>query len=136
MGIKLDIQKEIEDYKLEILEKNNAVEVTKNVAIDVATKVQMAFNKFSQTESIDERIQTLINVCREVVQLTEDSHNNLEKQISDINLKVKTLEDLLAKLGKHFEVKEKVVVHESPQNVIQEDSEEQVSEEIVEGKKK
>lgn len=129
--IKEEILKEIAELKEKTTAANDAVKVTKDIAITVASKVQVKFNEFSQTESIDARLQVLIDTCREVVQYTEDTHNQLEIEINNLNLQVSTLETLLSKLQHHFELPHKAL--EPKEDLIDAEPE---SEEISEGEKK
>lgn len=121
MDIKQEILKEIEELKILKNDKNDAIEATKKVAITTAEKVQARFNQFSQTESIDERIQVLIEACREVVTYTEEFHNALEKEVHAVEMKVETLEELLKKLGHHFDLSPQKI--EQSEEVTEEDSE-------------
>ena len=130
--IKQEILKEIEDFKAVIATKNNAVEATKELAISTAAKVQVKFNQFSQTESIDERIQVLIEACREVVSHTESFHNELEKEVQSVQLQIETLENLLSKLEHHFDLPEAAVSAPPQSDTTIEESEV----EALEGEKK
>jgi len=126
MDVKQEILKEIEELKILKNDKNNAIEATKNMALTTASKIQARFNQFSQTESIDERIQVLIEACREVVAYTEEFHNELEKEVQTVQMKIETLEDLLKKLEHHFDLSPVKMVQ--AEEVTEEDSEAEASE--------
>ena len=96
----LDNIKEIRD---ELLEKNDAVAATRQVAEQVIRKVQENFQKFGATQSVDERIQILADSSQGCVQIVEDFHNTLEKEVNNLKLKIETLEILLDRVKKFEE---------------------------------
>ena len=88
---------ELED-KLKVA--NDGVEATKEVAQKVISTVQEIFQKYGQTQSVDERLKILAQGNQDCVKIVEDFHNELEKKVLDFKLQIKTLEDLLARVEK------------------------------------
>ena len=98
-----EILDNIKEIKQELDEKNDAVKATKEVAEKITTQVQTQFQKFGATQSIDERIQVLAESAKDCVAIAEDFHNDLEKQVNDLKLKIETLEILLDRVKKFEE---------------------------------
>ena len=98
-----EILSSIDEIKEKLNERNDGVKATEKVAKAVILSVQTAFQKFSETQSVDEKINTLAECCQANVQIVEEFHNNLEKEVSDFNLQVQTLETLLDKVKKFEE---------------------------------
>ena len=98
-----EILDNIQEIKQELDEKNDAVKATKEVAEKITTQVQTQFQKFGATQSIDERIQVLAESAKDCVSIAEDFHNDLEKQVNDLKLKIETLEILLDRVKKFEE---------------------------------
>lgn len=94
----IDNIKEIED-KLEAA--NDGVEATKEVAQKVISAVQEVFQKYNQTQSVDDRLKVLAQGNQECVKIVEDFHNELEKKVLDFKLQIKTLKDLLKRVEKY-----------------------------------
>jgi len=69
----------------------------------VITNVQEHFNQAGATQSIDEKLQTLVNSSQACVKIVEDFHNELEKRVQDFQLQVSTLESLLDRVKKFEE---------------------------------
>ena len=96
----LDNIKEIQD---KLNEENDAVEATKKVAAQVIASVQETFQKYNQTQSVDERLQLLAGGAQGCVKIVEDFHNELEKKVLDFKLQIKTFEDILDRVKKFEE---------------------------------
>ena len=93
----IDNIKEIQD---ELAKKNDAVTATREVAQKVIGKVQESFQKFGSTQSVDERIQILADSSQGCVTIVEEFHNELEKEVDNLKLKIETLEQLLDRVKK------------------------------------
>ena len=89
---------ELED-KLKVA--NDGVEATKEVAQKVISTVQEIFQKYGQTQSVDERLKILAQGNQDCVKIVEDFHNELEKKVLDFKLQIKTLKDLLKRVEKY-----------------------------------
>lgn len=98
-----EILSSIDEIKEKLKECNDGVKATEKVAQAVIASVQTSFQKFSETKSVDERMNMLAECCQANVQIVEDFHNNLEKEVADFNLQIQTLETLLDKVKKFEE---------------------------------
>ena len=98
-----EILSSIDEIKEKLNEHNDGVKATEKVAKAVILSVQTAFQKFSETNSVDEKINTLAECCQANVKIVEDFHNNLEKEVADFKLQIQTLETLLDKIKKFEE---------------------------------
>ncbi len=123
------LTKEIIDNILEIKEElqktNDGVAATKQVAELVINAVGAQFQEFSSTQSIDEKLKILVESSKTAVTIVEDFHNNLEKEVNDLKLKIETLETLLDRVKKFEE-------EAGQQNVSIEDDGEKKGEEFSE----
>ena len=98
-----EIVENIAEIKQKLDEANDGVSATKEVAQSVIASVQEHFNQASATQSVDEKLQTLVNSSQACVKIVEDFHNELEKKVQDFQLQVATLEALLDRVKKYEE---------------------------------
>lgn len=104
--MKQKVEAKINKLNDQIAAENDAVAQTHAVAAAVIKAVQGVFAKVQATQSIDDRIGTLIEGLQGVVTIVEDKHNNLEAKIDKLKLQVETLESLLEDAAKEERVGE------------------------------
>ena len=95
-----EILDNIKEFENSLETRNDGVEATKQVAQAVINSVQATFQSYQSTQSVDERLNLLIEGLRGAVKIVEDFHNELEKEVDDFRLQIKTLEDLLDRVKK------------------------------------
>ena len=98
-----EILDNIKEFENSLETRNDGVEATKQVAQAVINSVQATFQSYQSTQSVDERLNLLIEGLRGAVKIVEDFHNGLEKEVDDFRLQIKTLEDLLDRVKKFEE---------------------------------
>ena len=95
-----EILDNIKEFENSLETRNDGVEATKQVAQAVINSVQATFQSYQSTQSVDERLNLLIEGLRGAVKIVEDFHNELEKDVEGFRLQIKTLEDLLDRVKK------------------------------------
>jgi predicted transcriptional regulator len=92
MGIK-DKKQELENERSEI---NDVVKATGEIAELVQRTVTSGFQAANQSDSIDGRIQGLIQTLQSVANAAIEYHNDKEKAINEIDIKLGVLNELLS----------------------------------------
>lgn len=92
MGIK-DKKQELENERNEI---NDVVKATGELAELVQRTVTSGFQAANQSDSIDGRIQGLIQTLQSVANAAIEYHNDKEKAVNEIDIKLGVLNELLS----------------------------------------
>ena len=92
------IRKEIKTLETNLLERNDANSVLKEIALEASQLGQDFVQKANETGSYDEKIKFLLEGLQGVINLVEEHSEQVDNDVGNLSLQIKTLEDLLEKV--------------------------------------
>ena len=96
----MSIEKNLLKLKKQLKEINDVPKVTKEIAEMVQFIAQQGFKNSQTTESIDEKIQALIQTVQDLANTAINFHNKKEKEVEILNIKIELLEKIIEENNK------------------------------------